>query len=330
MEKQILADELLKECSLDASDAARLILEMQDALGRRARQRSRHTLLRLFRRVIYSGVGAVECEEKTVCFKTAAWASVQARAEYLRPVSLRDLRYYVRRLLRVEGCARLMLRSMTTAQCRNILRAAFGQSPSEYTKARSVMHSIFSYGLRQEWCNANPVARIEVPHVKEMTIEPLSLEEVMRLLDCARNTDMQFSLHLLLFCGIRPAEVARLSPRDICWEQGEVIIRPQTSKTGGGRAVPLRGSTMLAPHLCVIPRNWHRRWRRLRQQAGFTHWVPDRCRHTFASYHASHFRNLPALQLEMGHSDLHLLRSRYMRPVSAGDARQFWALAMQA
>ena len=108
------------------------------------------------------------------------------------------------------------------------------------------------------------------------------------------------------------------------------IIRPQTSKTGGGRAVPLRGSTMLAPHLCVIPRNWHRRWRRLRQQAGFTHWVPDRCRHTFASYHASHFRNLPALQLEMGHSDLHLLRSRYMRPVSAGDARQFWARAMQA
>ena len=40
----------------------------------------------------------------------------------------------------------------------------------------------------------------------------------------------------------------------------------------------------------------------------------DVCRHTFASYHAAYLRNLPELQLEMGHRDASLLMTRYMAP----------------
>ena len=127
--------------------------------------------------------------------------------------------------------------------------------------------------------------------------------------------------------GLNLAEVARLSSDDICWKENMVIIRPQTSKTGGGRMVPLRGCYQIPNELRVIPQNWQRRWRSLRKQAGFMHWTPDVCRHTFATYHAAHFRNLPALQLEMGHGNLNLLRSRYMRPASANVARCFWALS---
>ena len=53
------------------------------------------------------------------------------------------------------------------------------------------------------------------------------------------------------------------------------------------------------------------------------HWVPDVCRHTFATYHAAMFRNLPELQLEMGHRDTSLLRSRYMVPARRKDAEAF-------
>ena len=63
---------------------------------------------------------------------------------------------------------------------------------------------------------------------------------------------------------------------------------------------------------------------RKRRAAGFRHWVPDVCRHTFATYHAAMFRNLPELQLEMGHRDTSLLRSRYMVPSSRKDAELFW------
>ena len=48
------------------------------------------------------------------------------------------------------------------------------------------------------------------------------------------------------------------------------------------------------------------------------------CRHSFATYHAVLFRNLPELKLEMGHRDTSLLRSRYMVPAHRRDAVAFW------
>lgn len=325
MKAHELAEELLKEGVLNATDAARIVLEMQDALGRRAKRRGKASLMQLLRRVIRAGVHVVAQEEKTVTLERAAWASIESKKDHLRPVSLRDLRYYVRRLLREENAGRQMLRAMTTADCRRILHAAFPKNANGFVKGRAILHSIFAYGIRREWCDNNPVSRIDVPHIRETTIEPLTLDEVSRLRRAARNTDMELSLYLMLYGGIRPTEVARLKPSDFCWRENIVIIRPQTSKTGGGRVVPLRGCRHIAPRFRVIPANWPRRWHALRLAAGFTRWVPDSCRHTFATYHAAHFRNLHALQLEMGHHDLNLLRSRYMRPTSAATARKFWA-----
>ena len=328
MQDKTIARGLLKDCVLNAADAARLVLEMLELLGEISQHLERRELLLLLRRVIRAGTKLVKDEEYTVSLETAIWASIEARATYLRPISLRDLRYYARRILAVKNAANLMLRHMRPGDCRMILQSAFGHRQNAYVKGRAILHSVFAYGIRQEWCDANPVTRLEVPRVQEHTIEPLTLEEVNRLREAVRNSDMELSLNLMLYSGIRPAEVARLKVEDICWNEKQVFIRPQTSKTGGGRVVPLRGCGMLPPQLRIIPRDWLRRWRQLRLAACFTQWVPDACRHTFASYHAVHFKNLPSLQLEMGHSDLNLLRTRYMRPASAEIAKAFWADAI--
>lgn len=164
--------------------------------------------------------------------------------EQLRPTTRRDLRHFVRRILRVEGAADVPLRSMSTANCKRILAAAFGASPSSYRKGRVILSSVFSYGIRQEWADSNPVTRIEVPAVQEKPIEPLAPEEVERLKATTSRPefrDMRFSLSLMFYGGIHPTEVSRLQDGDINWEEGHVIIRPRASKTGGGRAVPLRG-----------------------------------------------------------------------------------------
>lgn len=314
MEAEKVADSMLEECGLGSIDAARLTLEMTENLGQLAQGKPRAELLLILRRVIHAGVQAVEREEYTVSLETAAWASVEARRDRVRPVTLRDLRHYVRRILKVEGVSGLQLRNITTGMCRHILRQAFGSSRHSYVKGRAILHSIFAYGIRREWCDSNPVARIEVPRVEEKQIVPLSPDAVERLLACARESDMQLSLNLLLFSGVRPAEVARLKPSDFYWEEQQVIIRPRASKTGGGRVVPLRLNEDLPEELRTIPGNRNRRWRRLRLTAGFAQWASDSCRHTFASYHAAYFKNLPALQLEMGHHNLDLLRSRYMAP----------------
>ncbi len=326
MKQNHIAKSLLTGTGVSAPDAARLTLEAIETLGELATGASHTELVTLLRRVIQAGVAAVKAAEHTVSLSEAAWASVEARKD-LRPTTRRDLRHFVRRLLRVEGAADMPLRSMSTADCKRILSTAFGTSPSSYKKGRAILSSIFSCGLRHEWVDSNPVSRIEIPTVQEKPIEPLSPEDVERLkLTAGRPEfrDMRFSLSLMLYGGIRPTEVSRLQDGDINWEEGLVIIRPRASKTGGGRAVPLRGVRGIRKRDRHIPRNWKRKWQALRRAAGFRHWVPDVCRHTFATYHAAMFRNLPELQLEMGHRDTALILSRYMVPASGRNAELFW------
>ena len=206
-------------------------------------------------------------------------------------------------------------RGIKTQEGRGLLQQAFENSHHSFNKGRAILHSIFAYGQRREWCGDNPVARIETRRIQEKEIKPLSPEEIRRLEEAARrpeHREMQLSLHLMLYGGIRPEEVSRLTDKHIRLPEGIIIIPARCSKTGGGRVVPLRRKNRLKDVPMLIPRNWQNRWRALRRAAGFTHWQPDVCRHTFASYHAAHFRDLGKLQLEMGHRSADLLRSRYL------------------
>ena len=322
------AQEIIQELPLSINDVARFVMELTEELGERVKGLGRVEMMQLLRRVGRMGTEELARQEHTVSFETAVWASVEARAER-RPTTRRDLRHYARRLLRVEGVAERPLRAISTSECRRILQAAFGGSASTFRKGRAMLHSIFSYGQRREWCADNPVARVEVPQVQEREIVPLRQEEVERLKAAVQQPEhraMRFSLHLLLYCGLRPTEVARLQVKDIQAERGCVVVPGRCSKTGGGRMVPLRRQTALRGVPLRIPRNWEQRWQALRRTAGFAagQWVPDVCRHTFASYHAARFRDLGALQLEMGHRSADLLRSRYLNLPQVEEAKAYW------
>ncbi len=314
------------ECTpLNPGDAARLIAELDEELGSRTEGLDRKDLIRLLRHAIHEGVKVVKASERTVSFQEAAWASIAARRSR-RPTTLRDLRHFVRRMLRIPGIGQRPLRAMGSRECLLLLQRAYGSSPSSYRKGRAILHSIFAYGYRQEWCDANPVDRIPVPAVVERSIHPLAMEEVRRLERAVRKPEhrsMRLSLHLMLYCGIRPMEVRRMKPEeDIDWKEQMVLIRPRASKTGGGRVVPLRKAGRNKEVL--IPGNWNRRWKALRRSAGFDTWIPDVCRHTFAAYHVKFFRNLHLLQLEMGHRDVELLRTWYILSGAVQDPAVFW------
>ncbi len=331
MKANRIAKQLLKGRSLSQSDIARLALEAIEDLGDLARNLDRIELITLLRNTLREGVSVMKSAAHTVSLEEAAWASVNARQD-LRPSSRRDLRHFVRRILKVEGAAAMPLRAITSTQCKKILAEAFEGSTSSFVKGRAILHSIFTFGMKQEWCDSNPVSRIEVPKVKEKAIVPLAPAEVEKLKEVAQRPefrDMQFSLSLMLYGGIRPTEVSRLREEDFDWEEMQVIIRPSASKTGGGRTVPLRGIKGIRKKDRIIPQGWTRKWHDLRRAAGYRgkSWVPDVCRHTFASYHAAYFRNLAALQLEMGHRDASLLMTRYMAPALRKDAAAFWQAA---
>ena len=320
------ANKLISNLPLHINDVARLALEATEQLGSITAGMERLEMLQIMRRMIAEGVRAIRDSENTVSFGEAVEKSVAARS-HLRPASRRDLRHFTKRMLRIEGTASLPLRRISTDDCRRILSESFSSSAHSYRKGRAILHSIFTYGRRMGWCDANPVDNIEMPRVQEQEIVPLTLREVEKLEQTAEQPEhraMRTSLHLMLYCGLRPNEVARLRPDDIQLHEKRVLIHPRTSKTGGGRVVPIRKAERLKGARIRIPRNWQNRWLALRRAAGFTHWVPDICRHSFASYHAAHFKDLPLLQLEMGHSTPTLLRSRYLNLPRTRHAQAYW------
>ena len=256
--------------------------------------------------------------------------------QHLRPDSIRDIRCIGNRLLRTKPeFGERNFSEFSVSECEEWLNAAF-HTDNQFNKARTMLHGLFEFALRREWCDKNPIKRIERKKVVEKEIQPLKLSETKRLIKTAQRESPEYAVvaALLVYTGIRPREVRRLTWRDIDTEEKTITVRSQCSKTGGVRQVeipPVLNRLLITQkaentsHIC--PTDWQRRWRKIRDNSGFRgRWVQDVLRHTYASFHAKNYADLPRLQLNMGHRDQSLLRSRYvnMRGISRAEAKSFF------
>lgn len=258
--------------------------------------------------------------------------------QHLRPDSVRDIRCIGNRILRTKPeFGKRNFSELSVSECEEWLNAAFTTN-SQFNKARTMLHGLFEFALRREWCDKNPIKLIERRRIIEKEISPLTFSQIKNLIKTAKmpkHKECLPAIGLLMFAGVRPREVHRLTWKDIDLEENSITIHSLCSKTGGVRQVEICSSLkrLLAPFANgkknerVCPKNWQKRWRDIRNDSGFKNvWVQDILRHTYASYHAKRFKDLPRLQLNMGHYDLSLLRSRYvnMRGISHADARDFF------
>lgn len=275
---------------------------------------------------------------RTVAFRKAVEEAVAAhRAKRKR--TLTDFRYLSNRLLRCNtGLVKKSIRSMTTEDCRHILGQTF-TTPQQYRKGRAVLSNIFSIALRRGWCTENPVRSVETIPIREHTIPILSVAEIAELLQSAtryRNGCCLAAIGMMLYGGIRPHEVARLTWRQVDFQNLYIYILPKHSKTGGARRISIRPPLM---HLLkrvkedneatpICPKRWLYHWKQVRRLAGWNSdakvWHQDALRHTFASYHLAYFHDYSELQWETGHRDSSLLRTRYINMKGITDPAQFW------
>lgn len=309
-----------------------MALELAEADGR---HRSERALLRHCRRIISLGIAAAREErKKTVTFRTAA-ESLLAQRSRRRPRTVAEIAGICRRLMREHPTLpQRRLRSMQRADCARLL-AGFG-TPRQRRKARAILHGLFAHAVRNGWCDTNPVATLPQESVEEAEIHPLTAAELRRLLHTAQHPahrDCMPALGLMLWAGVRPAEITRLTWADINQAEGIITLHPRQSKTGGCRHITLYPVLQRWLQRCgchregpLCPPNWLRRWRALRRRAGLLPWRQDVLRHTYASYHAKRFRHFPMLQAEMGHRSAELLRTRYLnlQGITAATAEAFW------
>ncbi len=328
LDKQaIAATELLKGSCFNLIDSARISLEILENL-------QGSVSIERVRRIVRLGIKSLLHEEQSVSFAYAVEYTLQCKQQRSAR-TIQDIRQTTNKLMQCDkGLAERMIRGISSADWSRILRTAYGHSPSRYTKARANLSGVYTVAFKQGWCDENPIMRIDCPKLNERIIEPLKIDEIQSLVSKAHHQthrDCLPALGLMLYAGVRPDEVKRLTWQDIDWEEGELHMAARHTKTGGGRHIPLCKPliTLLKQQRGVgfiCPKRWKERWQLLRQAAGFKTWVPDVLRHSYASYHAKHYRDLPLLQLAMGHRDCRLLLTRYvnLRGITKKDALNFW------
>ena len=325
----ISAKRILTGTDVSVLDAARIAKNILDAKPKNFVL----TDLQFCAKVIEVGLRHMRTKEMPLADGFALYLKSK---QHLRPDSIRDIRCIGNRLLRTKPeFGERNFSELSVSECEEWLNAAFHTNP-QFNKARTMLHGLFEFALRREWCDKNPIKRIERKKVVEKEIQPLKLAETKRLIKTAQNESPVYAVvaALLVYTGIRPREVRRLTWRDIDTEEKTITVRSQCSKTGGVRQVeipPVLNRLLIthkspnSSHIC--PTDWQRRWRKIRDNSGFRgRWVQDVLRHTYASFHAKNYADLPRLQLNMGHRDLSLLRSRYvnMHGISRAEAKSFF------
>lgn len=325
----ISAKRILTGTDVSVLDAARIAKNILDAKPKNFVL----TDLQFCAKVIEVGLRHMRTKEMPLADGFALYLKSK---QHLRPDSIRDIRCMGNRLLRTKPeLGKRNFSELSVSECEEWLNAAFHTNP-QFNKARAMLHGLFEFALRREWCDKNPIKRIERKKVIEREILPLKLAETRRLIKTAQLESPSCGVvaALLVYTGIRPREVRRLSWRDIDTEEKTITVRSQCSKTGGVRQVeipPVLNRLLISrksentSHIC--PTDWQCRWRKIRDNSGFRgRWIQDILRHTYASFHAKNYADLPRLQLNMGHRDLSLLRSRYinMRGISRVEAKSFF------
>lgn len=318
---------VLTSTGIDVLEAALLAKEALSAgRGRVKRARS----------CIAAGAEALRQQERTVTFEKAVEEALAARRDR-RTRTVYDFRYFTRRfMLRCKGLAKRRVRSITPRECAEYIEKAFG-TPRQRQKARLILSGVFGTAVKRGWCDANPVARVEAPRVVEKPVPILTPQEIEQISTTAekyQGGNCAAAVGMMLYAGIRPHEVARLTWAQVDLQERAIYILPQHSKTGGARRVTIHRPLMriLSRHQqpdteTICPANWLSHWQKLRHASGWGRdrkWPQDALRHTFASYHLSHFRSYAELQLEIGHRDATLLRTRYVDQRHVVNAGAFW------
>lgn len=296
-------------------------------------------LINRCRDAIGLGWAALEDSQRSVSLHHAIEVSLQERAARRKRTTY-EIRNICRRLLRATpDLAAARLRELSGAACRQALERAF-HTPQQFAKGRAILHGVFACGVRHGWCAANPIACIPRPSLHEKEVTPLPWAQLLKLLRTASlepHRSCMAALGVMLWAGVRPAELTRLSWEDIDWQERVISLRPRHSKTGGSRHITLHPPLIAwlrradQPHRgSLCPPNWTRRWLALRRAAGICQWQQDVLRHTYASYHLKRWHDLPRLQEEMGHRSSRLLRTRYlsMRGVTSCHAQLFWSVGI--
>lgn len=204
------------------------------------------------------------------------------------------------------------------------------ESPAYRANIIRTLRPAFSYAVRREYLPENPFSKLETVRVQKTdAIDVFTPDEARRLV-CTAPADCRPAYALLLFAGVRPTELTRLTWGNI--HDGFIHILPSVAKTGQVRNIDiepnlaewLHTSGVHEPSERICPNNWKRKNQAHRAACGLAS-RPDTARHSYASYWLALHKDADALKLRMGHSrSSDTLFAHYRAAATPAAAAEYW------
>ena len=254
-------------------------------------------------------------------------------------------RKYSRKLIDAMGgmnCAEL-----TPDKLRAWMQEAF-PTPTGFNGCHRTLAGAFSWAVKQKLLSESPFPLVELMGQEAQDVDILTPHEARAVLDACRDhrtdprqvwrdcTDCALPFALLLFAGIRPAELKKLTWADIREDEEDglcVFVHSKNAKTNTARFVRIRPNlrAFVDAHQgpregSICPPNWNRKAPLVRKIAGVDG-RQDAPRHSFASYALAAGEPLDAVRADMGHvGDSRMIFTNYRAAANKQAAREYWAI----
>lgn len=200
---------------------------------------------------------------------------------------------------------------------------------------RNVLSNLFAHACDKEHIPSNTAAGIKLGKLRRKKVEIITPEEAANILTHCTAETLPATV-LMLFCGIRVGEVARLDWQDIDWEDSTIEVDEANAKCAGhGRFVdiPPNAVEWLLPlrkkRGKIVEFNtrdgFAKEMRRVRELAG---WKPgeypkNALRKTFISSHYGTYESADRTAKQAGTSTA-MIHKHYKKPMKKSKAERLW------
>jgi integrase len=217
-------------------------------------------------------------------------------------------------------------------------KAGLNRSAKRINNILVPMRSVFTMAFKEGIIRDNVMARVDNLRIEEPTINPLSMDEVIKVLECV-HPHYRNCLTILFFTGVRFGEMAALKWKNVHLDRKTARIcetlvygeegRTKTKKSNrdidllpparealidqGQPAhkksdyvfLDIHGKPLTTDHLREVI------WKPAFEKAGIEYRPMMQTRHTFATISLSEGENIGWVQHMLGHSSLQMIFTKY-------------------
>ncbi|MBN9690711.1 MAG: tyrosine-type recombinase/integrase [Verrucomicrobia bacterium] len=208
--------------------------------------------------------------------------------------------------------------SVTPPLVRNYLADLRGRNGQPLTarsrdNARRMIVSLFNFARQQRYIPrelAEEMAELPAPKLETVATEVFTPEAMRTILKAAEGPDLAL-LAIGAFCGVRTAELHRLTWEDIRFGERVLVIGADRAKTASRRVIPIpdnlaewlapfaNAKGQISPYSHEHALSWG--LMKIARRAG-VEWVKNGLRHSFCSYRLAVTKNAATVAHEAGNS----------------------------